>query len=43
MRGWDAFYVALAETFDATLLTMDERLARAQGPTCRIEVAGVAR
>ena len=27
VRGWDAFYVALAEAFDATLLTMDERLA----------------
>jgi predicted nucleic acid-binding protein len=29
VRGWDAFYVALAEGFDATLLTMDERLALA--------------
>ena len=38
VRGWDAFYVALAEAFDATLLTMDERLARAHGPTCRIDV-----
>jgi predicted nucleic acid-binding protein len=38
VRGWDAFYVALAEAFDATLLTMDGRLARAHGPTCRIEV-----
>jgi predicted nucleic acid-binding protein len=34
--------VALAEAFDATLLTMDERLARAHGPTCRIDVLGVA-
>ncbi|BBX73335.1 type II toxin-antitoxin system VapC family toxin [Mycobacterium shinjukuense] len=42
VRGWDAFYVALAEVFDATLLTMDERLARAHGPTCRIEVLGIA-
>jgi predicted nucleic acid-binding protein len=41
VRGWDAFYVALAEAFDATLLTMDERLARAHGPTCRIDVVGV--
>lgn len=40
MRGWDAFYVALAEAFDATLLTLDARLARAHGPTCRIEVVG---
>jgi predicted nucleic acid-binding protein len=38
VRGWDAFYVALAEAFDATLLTMDSRLARAHGPACRIEV-----
>jgi predicted nucleic acid-binding protein len=40
VRGWDAFYVALAEAFDATLLTLDARLARAHGPTCRIEVLG---
>ena len=38
VRSWDAFYVALAEAFDATLLTLDERLARAHGPTCRVEV-----
>ncbi|ETW23061.1 type II toxin-antitoxin system VapC family toxin [Mycobacterium gastri] len=38
VRGWDAFYVALAEAFDATLLTLDARLARAHGPICRIEV-----
>jgi predicted nucleic acid-binding protein len=43
VRGWDAFYVALAEAFGATLLTMDERLARAHGPTCRIEVLSVAK
>ncbi|MGE2836100.1 type II toxin-antitoxin system VapC family toxin [Mycobacterium sp. SMC-4] len=38
VRGWDAFYVALAEAMNATLLTMDARLARAPGPLCRIEV-----
>jgi predicted nucleic acid-binding protein len=38
VRGWDAFYVALAEAFDATLITLDARLGRAHGPTCRIEV-----
>lgn len=43
VRGWDAIYVALAEVFDATLLTMDERLARAHGPTCRIEVVSVGK
>ena len=36
----DAFYVALAEAFDATLLTVDVRVARVQGRTCRIEVRG---
>jgi predicted nucleic acid-binding protein len=40
VRGWDAFYVTLAEAMDATLLTMDSRLARAHGPLCRIEVVG---
>jgi predicted nucleic acid-binding protein len=40
VRGWDAFYVALAEAFDATLVTLDPRLARAHGPRCRIEVLG---
>lgn len=38
VRGWDAFYVALAEAFDATLLTLDGRLARAHGIRCRVEV-----
>jgi predicted nucleic acid-binding protein len=43
VRSWDALYVALAEALDATLLTLDERLARAEGPACRVEVvaAGV--
>lgn len=31
-------YVALAEALDATLLTLDHRLAAASGPRCRIEV-----
>ncbi len=30
-------YVALAEALDAVLLTTDQRLALATGPTCRIE------
>lgn len=38
VRGWDALYVALAEAFDATLLTLDRRLADAHGPRCTIEV-----
>lgn len=38
VRGWDAFYVALAESFDAALVTTDARLARVTGPECQIEV-----
>ena len=37
VRGWDAMYVALAETLGAVLLTTDQRLAGAVGPTCTIE------
>jgi predicted nucleic acid-binding protein len=35
---YDAAYVALAEILGATLLTADERLARAPGTTCAIEL-----
>ena len=35
---YDAAYVALAEAFDAPLLTADARLARAPGPRCTVEV-----
>ena len=38
LRGWDAMYVALAEALNATLLTSDQRLAKATGPRCEIEV-----
>jgi len=38
VRGWDAFYVALAELLQATLLTRDGRLARAPGLRCPVEV-----
>lgn len=38
VRGWDAFYIAVAEAFDAPLITLDARLARAHGIRCRIEV-----
>jgi predicted nucleic acid-binding protein len=38
IRGWDAMYVALAEALDATLVTLDARLARAPGPACPIEL-----
>jgi predicted nucleic acid-binding protein len=40
VRGWDAVYVALAEVLDATLVTVDTRLAAATGPRCPIEVVG---
>jgi predicted nucleic acid-binding protein len=38
VRGWDAFYIALAEVLDAPLLTIDRRLGRARGLRCRVEV-----
>jgi predicted nucleic acid-binding protein len=38
VRGYDALYVALAEAMDATLVTLDRRLARAPGIRCRIDV-----
>jgi predicted nucleic acid-binding protein len=34
----DALYVALAEALDAPLLTLDRRLARAQGPGCPVDI-----
>jgi predicted nucleic acid-binding protein len=39
VRAYDALYVALAEGLDATLLTLDGRLAEAPGIRCAIEVA----
>ena len=38
LSGYDATYVAVAETLDAPLLTADARLARAPGPRCPITV-----
>ncbi len=37
---YDAAYVALAETVEATLLTADSRLARAPGTRCAVEHLG---
>jgi len=34
ITSYDAWYVALAEALNAPLATLDERLARAQGPSC---------
>ncbi|HVL05818.1 MAG TPA: type II toxin-antitoxin system VapC family toxin [Acidimicrobiales bacterium] len=38
LRVWDAFYVALAEVMEATLITSDARLSRSAGPRCAIDV-----
>jgi len=38
VRGYDALYVALAEALDATLVTLDGRLAAAPGVPCRVDV-----
>jgi len=37
VRGYDALYVALAEALDATLFTLDQRLAHAPGVRCAVE------
>ena len=33
---YDAWYVALAESLDCSLVTLDRRLSRSPGPTCPI-------
>ncbi len=38
LTSYDAWYVALAETLDCPLITLDRRLSRAPGPTCAIRV-----
>jgi predicted nucleic acid-binding protein len=38
VRSWDAMYVALAEAFGATLITLDARLARVDGLASRVDV-----
>jgi predicted nucleic acid-binding protein len=38
LSPYDASYVALAEALDTSLLTADERLARAPGPDCPIDL-----
>jgi predicted nucleic acid-binding protein len=40
IRAYDALYVALAEALDATLLTLDRRLAAAPGLRCAVEIPG---
>lgn len=38
VTAYDAWYVALAESLDATLATLDIRLSEAPGPRCRFRV-----
>lgn len=38
LTSYDAWYVALAETLDAPLVTLDRRLSRARGPRCELIV-----
>lgn len=38
LSAYDASYVALAESLDTLLLTGDERLARAPGIRCEVEL-----
>jgi predicted nucleic acid-binding protein len=40
LSGYDAVYVALAESLGASLLTCDGRIARASGPRCAVEYVG---
>lgn len=42
VSAYDGSYVALAELFDATLVTADARLARAPGPRCRMQLLPTA-
>jgi predicted nucleic acid-binding protein len=38
VTSYDAWYVALAESLDAPLATLDRRLAGAHGPICRFSL-----
>ena len=40
LTAYDAWYVALAESLEAPLVTLDRRLAAAPGPRCAIRVPG---
>ncbi|MGE0580667.1 MAG: type II toxin-antitoxin system VapC family toxin [Steroidobacteraceae bacterium] len=41
VTSYDAWYVAVAEVFELPLATLDLRLVRASGPTCRFVAPGV--
>ncbi len=36
LTSYDAWYVAMAESFDCPLATLDRKLSRASGPTCEM-------
>ena len=36
LTSYDAWYVAVAESLNCSLVTLDRRLSRASGPTCEI-------
>lgn len=38
VTAYDAWYVALAESLDASLATLDRKLSRASGPRCKFEL-----
>lgn len=40
LTSYDAWYVALAETLDAPLATLDRRLGRVAGLRCGVQVGG---
>ena len=40
LTSYDAWYVALAELLGAPLATLDQKLSRATGPTCRFLLPG---
>jgi len=42
LTAYDATFVALAEDFDAVLVTGDERLAKSTGPRCRFQIVSPA-
>lgn len=37
VTAYDAWYIALAESLDTTLFTLDRRLEAAPGPTCHFD------
>jgi len=38
ITSYDAWYVAVAEALDLPLATLDRRLSRASGPSCRFRL-----